>query len=152
MKSKLLPVALVLLILLNGFLIFMLIQKPHENSHGPKRNFLIEELKFSEQQKESFKELDDIHKGLMQSFDKKIDRDRDFLFNSFAKENFNADVITKEIGFLSASKEAELFRFFSEVRKICSQEQVNKFDSIINKALKGGKRNPPRDYRPPPSR
>lgn len=145
MKSKLLPISLILLVLLNGFLIFMLINKPYENiSNKRQRSFLTEELNFSKSQKDEFKKLDRTHRELMLNLDEKIIESKDVLFNSFSNNTINIDSLTTKIGFLESKKDAELFSFFSKVRNICSANQKNKFDIIINEALKGGKGKPPR--------
>ncbi|MGK0414476.1 MAG: protein CpxP, partial [Polaribacter sp.] len=75
---------------------------------------------------------------------------KDILFNSFYKENFNADSLTAKIGFIEEKKHAELYRFFSKVRVICSKEQAQTFDEIIQKALRAGDRRPPKEERMPP--
>jgi hypothetical protein len=145
MKSKLLPTLLILLIILNGVLIFMLVKKPHENRQKhPQRNFLTTQLNFSETQKEEFRKLDRIHRGLMFGLDQEIRENRAVLFNSFSIAGFNPEMITAKNGVLEEKKEMELFRFFSEVRKICTIEQTSNFDKIIMKALRGNKEKPPR--------
>ena len=152
MKSKLLPILLFLLMLLNGVLIFMLINKPHEKRKDrPERNFLTEQLQFSDTQKEQFVELDKLHRVNMMGIDKAIKEQKDVLFNSFSKENFNLDSLTNKIGFLEGKKEAEVFSFFHKVRTLCNLNQAKKFDKIIKKALKGGERRPPREGRMPPA-
>ena len=113
MKSKLLPYLLFLLILLNGVLIFMLIKKPHENRNRPERNFLTEQLQFSETQKDQFRVLDETHRNVMMRIDKNINEQKEVLFNSFSKENFNLDSLTNKIAVLSGKKESEVFNFFS---------------------------------------
>ena len=61
MKSKLLPLLLVVLIALNGVLIFMLIKKPHQNKKvRTEKNFLLQQLQFSESQESKFLILDEI--------------------------------------------------------------------------------------------
>lgn len=153
MKSKLLPVLLILLVLLNGFLIFMLIKKPHEKEpEHQKRNFLTTQLNFTESQRKNFRALDKTHREYMMEIEDEIREHKDVLFNSFSNENFNSDSLTTKIGVLQANKDSEVFRFFSEVRKLCAPNQVKIFDTIINKALKGGERKPPRDGRMPPPR
>ena len=141
MKSKLLPALLIILIVLNGVLIYMLIKKPHLNKeHRPQRTFLIEELQFTENQKDTFENLDKIHRETMIDLDHKIRKQKDVLFNSFAVESINVDSLITINGNLQAKKEAEVFRFFKSVRKICTPNQQEEFDKIINKALKGGER------------
>ena len=75
------------------------------------------------------------------------------LFNSFGKEIFSNDSIVNRMGVIEASKQKELYAFFSEVRKICDDNQVIKFDAIIKKVLRqrgpkppnGPKKRPPRE-------
>lgn len=161
MKTKLLPILLILLIVLNGVLIFMLIHKPHQNSRfQQERNFLIEELRFSNSQKDTFLALDNLHKKNMMSFEDEVRKTKDILFNSFSDETANIDSLSTIIGALQAKKDIEVFSFFKSVRKICTNEQQEKFDKIINKALKGGNQRqgqnqgPPREggMPPPPPR
>ena len=153
MKTKLLPILLFSLLIMNGVLIFMFIKKPYEKPFNPERNFLTEQLQFSETQKKEFIKLDKTHRSLMMSFDAKIIDFKDVLFNSFSKENFNPDAIANQIGIFEAKKETEVFRFFSKVRKLCTEEQVFNFDRIIKKALKkGDQKPPPRNGRKPPPR
>jgi len=153
MKSKLLPTLLILLIVLNGFLIFLLIKKPHQNrEHSPQREFLIEQLQFTDNQKEKFEILDKNHRETMIDLDKKIRKQKDVLFNSFGDESVQIDSIITINGNLQVKKEQEVFRFFKSVRKICTPKQQEKFDEIINKALRGagGERPPRNDDRRPP--
>ncbi|WP_405607466.1 hypothetical protein [Polaribacter sp. Asnod1-A03] len=156
MKSKLLPILLIFLILLNGFLIFMLIEKPYENKREfQKRSFLTEQLDFSETQKKQFEELDEVHRDFMKNIDKTIMVQKDVLFNSFQKEDFNIDSLTNKIGLLQAKKESEVFRFFKKVRTICNEEQAIKVDKLIKQALRGagGDAGPHQDgQRMPPPR
>lgn len=152
MKLKLIPVLLVILMLLNGILIFMLIKKPHENQREFKqRNFLPEQLEFSEDQTKQFVSLDKTHRDFMMSLDKVIMTQKDVLFNSFQKEDFNIDSLTNKIGLLEAKKESEVFGFFKKVRTICNEEQAAKIDKLIKQALRGAggegrqRMPPPRD-------
>ena len=151
MKSKLLPVLLVILMLLNGILIFMLIKKPQENKRHPqKRNFLIRELQFTDNQKDKFLSFDTLHRENMMRFDQQIRRQKDVIFNSFSESLTNIDSLSILIGELTRKKEVEVFRFFKSVRKICTKDQQAKFNKIISKALKGGKKGPPKGRRIPP--
>jgi protein CpxP len=151
MKSKLLPVLLVILILLNGVLIFMLIKKPHENKrHQQEKNFLIEELQFTDIQKDEFLSFDTVHREKMMRLEQQIRKQKDVLFNSFSDGVVNIDSLALLIGELAGKKDVEIFGFFKSVRKICTKDQQEKFDKIISKALKGGKKGPPRGRRMPP--
>jgi hypothetical protein len=152
MKSKLLPLFLIVLIVLNGVLIFMLLKKPHEKEpqNRNRRSFLTEQLHFSVVQKEQFNALEQPHKENMNAFDAQIKRNKNFLFRSFLEKNFNSDSITTTIGRIVAKKEVEVFHFFQKVRNLCNEEQLKSFDDIIMKALHNGKRRPPMDERTHP--
>ena len=152
MKLKLIPVLLVILMLLNGILIFMLNKKPHENKRPQQeKNFLIKKLQFTDIQKDKFLSFDAVHSENMRRLNQQIRKKKDVLFNSFSDGAVNIDSIGLHIGELVAKKDIEVFRFFKSVRKICSKDQQEKFDKIINKALKVGKKGPPRRRRMPPS-
>ncbi len=154
MKSKLLPVLLVMLILLNGVLIFMLIKKPHKKGNqNQEREFLSKQLKFTEDQQIKFINLDEIHRERMMEFEEQIRKHKDLLFHSFSNDDVNIDSISKIIGRIDGEREVEVFQFFRSVRKICTVDQQEKFDTIIEKALKGGQNGPQRDGRNhPPGR
>lgn len=153
MKSKLLPALLIILIVLNGVLIFMLIKKTHQKKQQhSQREFLTEQLQFSDNQKEKYRNLDEIHRETMMDLDHKIRKQKDILFNSFGDETINTDSLITINGNLEVKKEAEVFRFFKSVRKICTKEQQKKFDKIINEALKGGGNKPPRNGKDHPPR
>ena len=145
MKSKLFPVLLVLLILLNGVLIFMLIKKPHQNKRPQQqKNFLIHQLQFTDNQKDTFLDFNRVHRKKMKHFDQQLRKHKDALFNSFSAGTLNIDSISVRIGTLEGAKEVEVFRFFTAVRKLCNKGQKQKFDGIIKRALKGPKKAPPR--------
>lgn len=152
MKIKLLYLLLATLIITNGAMVFMLINKPHQQKKG-KENFLVTALQFDEGQIERFDFFEEEHRETMKSFDREIRQSKEVLFNSFSIPNFSSENLSKKIGQLEGQKEQELFVFFKQVRTICKPEQVVKFDRIIKKALhrKGGK--PPEEgKRPPPPR
>jgi len=149
MKPKGLLILLIILVLMNGVLIFMLVKKPHQNGaqkRHKERNFLTKQLKYTEHQKTKFIRLDHIHRTAMMGFDQQIRKHKDVLFNSFSK-NINIDSIALLIGKLEGIKEVEVFRFFKSVRKICTIDQQKKFDKIMNEALKGDRNGPPRERR-----
>lgn len=144
MKSKLLPIILIVLVLLNVVLIFMLIKKPHQKRNNESR-FLTEQLEFTNNQNEKFILIDNAHREAMKSLDSNIIKQKELLFNSFSDNSINVDSLSKIIGELEGRKEAEVFRFFKSVRDLCTKSQQEKFNKIINKAIRGGGKGEPRD-------
>lgn len=153
MKSKILPFTLLVLVLLNGGLIFMLITKSNQKKRpGPQRGFLIEQLQFSAAQEEAFHNLDIVHKEKMMQLDHQIMKQKDILFKAIDHKNVNIDSLVEITGHLEAKKDLEVFTFFKSVKNICTKEQQEKFTEIISKALRGPKfgRFPEKDRNHPP--
>jgi len=150
MRKKLLYTFLIILLIANAVLLYMIVTKTQKN-HPPKENFLTQELHFSETQKDQFLTLDQIHRRSMRQLDDELNNLRKQLFNSFGKDSFSSDSITYRMGELETSKQKELYAFFSEVRKLCDENQVEKFDKIIEKVLnQRGPKPPERDRKSPP--
>ncbi len=55
------------------------------------------------------------------------------------------------MGELETQKEQELYAFFKQVRKLCDEEQVKKFDLIIKEALHRRGPGAKKDHKRPPS-
>lgn len=151
MKTKLLYFLLATLILTNAGMLFMLITKPHQQKKA-KDNFLVTTLQFDEDQIERFRLLEQDHRDKMRGMDSEIMDAKDILFNSFSKEGVFSDSIAKRIGELHGLKEKEVFAFFKQVRTICTSEQLQNFDELIQHAMhksapnilkKEGRRPPP---------
>lgn len=152
MRKKILYIFFVVLLVINGALLYMLIQKPHKKSVS-KDHFLTSQLQFNEDQEERFQFLDHEHRKQMKHIDAQIRSAKEKLFNSFSDTTFSPVSITERIGNLETQKEQELYTFFREVRKLCDAEQTKKFDMIIKKAL--DKRGPGKrrgHKKPPPPR
>ena len=143
MKKKLLYFLLITLILTNAAALFMLLKKPHKR-HAKPHEFLVKELGFSEDQLFKYKNLSDTHHTNMKAFDVSLKQSKDLLFNSFGKTTINIDSLTSNIGLLEAKKDKEIFIFFSQVKSLCTEKQVEKFDKLIKKAVPKRRGKPPR--------
>jgi Spy/CpxP family protein refolding chaperone len=153
MKTKFLPLILVLLVSLNAILIFILLKKPNQNQFKPKgKDFLVTQLNFTEKQKEAFFVLDENHRKKMTSVDREVRITKDNLFKSLKDNTINEEIILENLGRSVSKREKEILTFFKSVRKLCTSEQAEKFDEIIEKALKNGPHRPPHEMRPPPPR
>lgn len=152
MRKKILYTFFVVLLLINGVLLYMLVQKSHKKENA-KDHFLTKQLEFSEDQEERFRFLDHEHRKQMRFLDAQMRDAKEELFNSFSDTTFSPEAITARIGDLEIKKERELYAFFKQVRKLCTQEQAKKFDLIIKEALhKRGPKGKRPHKRPPPPR
>lgn len=151
MRKKILYTFFVVLLIVNGALLVMLVQKS-QKKETLKDHFLARELKFDKQQEERFIYLDQEHRRQMRRIDDQIRSTKEQLFSSFSDTTFTASTLTEKIGELETDKEEEIYAFFKAVRKICTPEQARKFDSIIKEALhrRGPRERKDRRGPPPP--
>ncbi|MDT7833159.1 hypothetical protein RQM59_12250 [Flavobacteriaceae bacterium S356] len=151
MRKKILYIFFIVLLLINGVLLYMLIQKPQKKGNS-KDHFLTQKLEFNEDQEVRFRFLDNEHRKQMRHIDAQMRAAKEELFNSFSDTAFSPVIITERIGSLETKKEQELYAFFKQVRQLCNDDQAKKFDLIIKEALH--KRGPKgkRDHKRPPPR
>ena len=151
MKRKLLYGFLGILLVANGILLYMIITKVPGKQNPKKDHYLTNELQFSKTQKDQFFALDREHRRKMRSIDDELAKLRRQMFSSYDNEEFSIDSVVLRIGELEASKNKELYTFFKQVRGLCTDGQVDKFDQIIQKVLrKRGPKHPPGYRRGPP--
>ena len=155
MKKKILYSFLLVLLIVNGVLLYLIIDKKMGGGPSKGQTFLTDQLKFSQDQKDQFFHLDSEHRDKMKKMDKELSQLRRLLFSSFDNQKNFIDSVTMRIGDVETDKQIELFSFFGDVREICDENQVKKFDEIIQEVLrkrgpkgpKGGHNGPP----PPPN-
>ena len=140
MKAKLPYILIIILLCTNAFLLFLLLDKPHEKKMSPDK-FLIKELKLTATQLEDFEELKFIHRHEMRSAMHGMKSLKDQLFN-FSDDTQNKDSIAKLIGNIEAKKELITRKYFNDLRNICDADQQKRFDKIIRKALHKGPKGP----------
>ncbi|WP_422859162.1 Spy/CpxP family protein refolding chaperone [Flagellimonas sp. S174] len=146
-KNILLIIFLVFLMVMNGVLLFLVIKKPSQRQRPP-REFISEQLNFNETQTASFLEFDREHHRRMREINFELNDLKQMLFSELGNSSLGdeqLDSITEEIGTLTKAREIEVFRYFSEVEKICNDKQKQKLKRIVSGALRHG---PPGD-RPP---
>ena len=134
MRKKILYIFFVVLLLVNGVLLYMLVQKPQKKGNS-KDHFLTQQLQFNEDQQERFRFLDNEHRKQIRHIDAQMRTAKEELFNSFSDTTFSPVTVTERIGYLETQKEQELYAFFKQVRKLCDDDQAKKFDLIIKEAL-----------------
>lgn len=135
MRKKILYVFLIIMLAVNAVLLYLIIDKRMNKSPKQGRSYLIEELHFSKEQKDQFFLLDEEHRKRMMKIDDESLKLRELLFSSYDTEAESRDSLMIRFGNLEAERQDELFSFFGKVRELCDEEQVKKFDEIIQKAL-----------------
>ncbi len=138
MKQKLLLILFSAVIILNLVLLWMVFDAPPKKGPQPPQQFLIEEVGFSDEQSLQFRQLDQEHRKAMRAIDGSLKVLKDSLFKALKNPSFNADELTQKMGMLEGAKEKEVFNFFKRVRLLCTKGQLNRFDSVIQEALRKG--------------
>jgi hypothetical protein len=156
MQKKILYAFLIVMLIINIVLLYLIIDKRMRKGPSKGQTFLTEQLDFSETQKEEFLKLDEIHREKMMRLDDELKSVREVLFQSFDKKADFTDMFIERMGEIEVEKLNELFSFFKEVRTLCNEDQVKKFDQIIQEVLhrrgpKGPKGKPDRLPPPPPN-
>ncbi|HPI37450.1 MAG TPA: periplasmic heavy metal sensor [Ignavibacteriaceae bacterium] len=120
------------------------------NPPGPPpnmENFLKQEMKLTEEQEESFKEIRSEHQAAIHDFNQKINEKRGELRNESFKSEPDTALIEKtvnEIGELNTEFERYMFEHFLSLRKILTEEQIDKFSQLLEDGMKE------RFFSPPP--
>ena len=155
--------AVLLLVLCNIALIATIWVKPNfPGGRRPEtpRDFVIRNLKFSDDQVKKYDALINIHRTSMDQLRKESMDYRTQLFNKL-HENTNQGITPDSLSQLIAinQKQIELatYNHFAQVRAICTDAQKTTFDKIIGdvtKMMSGNKRGGihPGDQGPPPRR
>ena len=145
--------AVILLLLCNIGLMLTIWLKPGQRGPGGEtpRDFVIRNLKFSDEQVQKYDALIKDHRREMNRLRHEAMEYRQALFANLKNEGrggMNPDSLTQLIA--SNQKQVELvtYNHFGQVRAICTEEQKKVFDNIIGEVTK--KMNGPGHGGPPP--
>lgn len=147
-KNLLLTVLLGFLVVMNGVLIYLVLNKQDKRPRRPKE-FISEQLNFSEEQKLEFGQIEDAHHHKMRALDHRSSDLKAYLFSQLGQSDFTyqkQDSVIALIGALSIEREKELFGYFQKVSAICNDRQRSKLERILSKAVRHG----PKHGGPPP--
>ncbi|MEO0508165.1 MAG: hypothetical protein AAF090_18560 [Bacteroidota bacterium] len=151
-KNTIVLVALIFLIVMNGILLYLVVQKPERPRRHP-RTFLAKELALDAQQLEQYEVLEKDHHRKIRALDDRFKRLKGDLFRNLGERSDGkvVDSLTQLIGQLSQERELELFGHFSDIERICTPEQKEKLKRLVAGALhpKGPPHGPPPHDRPP---
>ena len=127
------------LILLNALLIAWQWFGGHRRPPRPE-DILRKELQLTDEQMNAYREMIREHRVLAEPIEKEI--------HDLKKQLFDFDIdsskqqIAERIGKQQIELEMSLYDHFKKVRTLCNEEQKNKFDEVLLKALAAGR--PPR--------
>ncbi len=139
-KNLLIYILLIVLVVLNGTLLYLYLDKPKRplpGGGGP-GHFITKELAFSEAQMQQFQELEKGFRDNMREISREARRLKNQLFDGITEER-NAvfvDSMTRLIGANEAQRDALVFYHFRDIESLCDGEQKEKFARIVSRALR----------------
>jgi protein CpxP len=136
-KIKVLTFAVIALLLLNfATLGFLLLTGPKHNSRPPHREpkeIIINQLHLDATQQKAYQKLIDGHRETIDSLDHQIRGTKNKLYLQLKQTT--VDVKTKDslIEILASNQkkiEETHFKHFQDIKKLCTPEQMNRFDDL----------------------
>lgn len=147
-------VTISLLAILNIVLISVIVlhqaKRDYSYNRGDRSAVLADRLEFTEAQREQYRLLNANHKEERQNLQKKIEQTRRqfFMLSHQAKLSAEqADSLTSQIGTLVSKMERNSFNYISNVRAICTDEQLQKLDSYLERRMRGKNSSKPEEKR-----
>lgn len=151
-KNTIVLITLVFLVIMNGILLYLVVQKPERQGRHP-RTFLANELALNSKQQEQYEALEQDHHHKMRVLDDRFKHLKSDLYQQLGKpvNESEVDSITRLIGQLSQERELEIFYHLTKIERICTPEQKEKLKRLVAGALhpKGPPHGPPPHDRPP---
>lgn len=138
MSSQMYKVGFFILIAMNVLLVLVFTLKPApSHQRRDKKDELGNELRLSEEQKLAFDEMVINHREAIHHLE---NQERELLSSFFEQlspenQNENKEALLQEILQVEKDKIMITFNHFEELRGICSEEQLTKFDKVIQQAF-----------------
>ena len=142
--NKILTIAVVLLLLVNGaMLVFLLKNKKPHNSKSPGGSggpfeMMVKELNMTEQQQADFKKLKEVHFAAIRPIFDSVRTLKQSLFTLVKAETINDSMIavySNKIAAQHAIADKLTISHFRKVRTLFSGEQQTKYDEFIQKMM-----------------
>ncbi len=144
-KSKILIAIIGILLIANIALVSFFLLKKDERKHGKRMdrktvigNFLKKEIGFNDAQMQQYDSMSTWHSKYMKTMFETNRNSKDKQFKELTTANFSDSVMNTIADQSAASQKAlelQMFNHLKQVRALCTQEQLPKFDSLFVKVL-----------------
>jgi Spy/CpxP family protein refolding chaperone len=126
--------------LLLSFFVFGEKSSTNKGSHSTQSNsgYLAKELQLSREQDSTFNKMKEEHFRMMKPLWEEINKSKDSFFRQMNNPAMNDSAIsafTERIAENNKKADELMFRHFRELRKQCTPEQQQKFDTLIPKMM-----------------
>lgn len=152
-------ISISVLVLLNLILIGLVVgpelgKRDRDRRDGDKRSeYLAKKLGFSAEQKQTYDSLNTSHKTETKEIQQKIDEKRREMFRLTRVEGVSietVDSLTTEIGMLVSNMEFRTYEHISNIRALCTPEQLQELDSLVQRMIKSRRDREGERKTPPP--
>ena len=134
-----------LLVVLNLILITIFVspkigKRDNDRRDGDKRSaYVAKKLGFTVEQKAVYDSLNTSHREETKELQQKIDEKRRAMFRLSRSQDAStekADSLTAEIGTLVTSMEFRTYEHLTNIRELCTPEQLVRLDSLVQRMIK----------------
>jgi predicted nuclease with TOPRIM domain len=138
-------ISISILVLLNLVLIGLIVgpqfgKKEYDRRDGDRRSaYIAKKLGFTEVQKEAYNQLNTNHRAETKALQQKVDEMRREMFRLSRLSDVpveQVDSLTNEIGSLVSNMEFRTYEHISNVRALCTPEQLQQLDSLVQRMIK----------------
>lgn len=138
-------ISISVLVLLNLILIGLVVgpelgKRDRDRKDGDKRRAFVEkELGFTEEQKQAYDSLNSSHRTETKALQQKVDETRRRIFRLTQESDVSielVDSLTSEIGMLVSDMEFRTYEHISNIRALCTPEQLQRLDSLVQRMIK----------------
>lgn len=155
MKRETLLLGIVaLLVLLNGAILFFFLGRDENHRPPPHDKIIVETLQFDKAQQAQFDQLKQDHHSRVKAIDDIFDKNMEKYFALLQTDTANLnlkDSIDSVMAFLEREKIRITYAHFEDLKKLCREDQQEKFNAFLPQLVKFIMRpNPPK--KEPPER
>lgn len=151
-KTKLLSIAVILLLLINLTTLFLIFTRPPKPEHHQEpKQVIIEKLDLDNKQVKEFEVLIEEHKKKINREDVKLRRLKKEIYKTLSTDEFSLkDSLINELSIVQRSIENIHYEHFKALKKLCKPEQIEKFNDLTEELARlfspaNKKPNRPRD-------
>ncbi|UXP31240.1 hypothetical protein N6H18_12865 [Reichenbachiella agarivorans] len=140
-SNTIFKVGLGCMMILNGILIYLLIQNHPPHKPRPNGQVLIqisEQLQLSPQQKEAYERSAQSHDQSMRQINNKQKEILKLYFSTLKTNNHtkdNHEDLILQIQSLESEKTIATYQHFEELKNICNESQLSSFDQVVDQLI-----------------
>ena len=132
-------IAVLTLLLLNvGTLTFLWVNRPPDPREAGQFQFLVRATGMDDAQQAAYQQLRMEHRNALETYRNQNKQVREALFRLMANKDADApevQMLADSLGALRAREEHFTYEHFRQVRAICRQDQLERFDAAIGEAV-----------------